>query len=66
MCADGQEVAKFANIKAMPTFIAWKKGEKIGDLTGAVPAKLVVSVRRTSSRPSPTSSPHPHEATPDL
>lgn len=27
----------------MPTFVAYKKGEKVGSLTGAVPAKLVVS-----------------------
>ena len=27
----------------MPTFVAFKKGERIGDLTGAVPAKLTVS-----------------------
>lgn len=27
----------------MPTFLAFKKGEKIGELTGAVPAKLKVS-----------------------
>lgn len=26
----------------MPTFLAFKKGEKIGELTGAVPAKLKV------------------------
>lgn len=27
----------------MPTFIAYKKGEKIDTMTGAVPAKLTVS-----------------------
>lgn len=35
-----QEVAADQKIKAMPTFKAYKKGEVIGELTGAVPAKL--------------------------
>ncbi|GHJ86608.1 hypothetical protein NliqN6_3010 [Naganishia liquefaciens] len=34
------EVAKECSIRAMPTFLAFKKGEKIGELTGAAPAKL--------------------------
>jgi len=29
----------------MPTFIAYKKGEKIDTVTGAVPAKITVSLR---------------------
>jgi hypothetical protein len=29
----------------MPTFIAYKDGKKIGEVTGAVPAKLTVSAR---------------------
>jgi hypothetical protein len=30
----------------MPTFIAYKKGEKIETITGAVPAKITVSSYR--------------------
>lgn len=39
----------------MPTFIAYKKGEKIDSVTGAVPAKLVVSVLFLPTNSSPTS-----------
>lgn len=30
-------------MRAMPTFVAYNKGEKVKDLTGAQPAKLAVS-----------------------
>jgi len=38
-----QQIAQEQGIKAMPTFIAYKKGEKIETITGAVPAKITVS-----------------------
>ncbi|KAG8982510.1 hypothetical protein FRB90_006730 [Tulasnella sp. 427] len=34
------DVSQEAGIRAMPTFIAFKKGEKIGDLVGANPGGL--------------------------
>lgn len=36
-----QDVSQQCSIRAMPTFHAYKNGKKIGELTGAVPAKLV-------------------------
>nr|ODN89103.1 thioredoxin [Cryptococcus depauperatus CBS 7841] len=42
---DAQEkIAKEANVKAMPTFVAYKGGEVIDTVVGAVPKKLEVSV----------------------
>lgn len=38
-----QEIAQEQGIRAMPTFIAYKNGERVADVTGAVPAKLTVS-----------------------
>lgn len=37
-----QEISEFVGIRAMPTFIAYKNGEKIGDSVGANPANLQV------------------------
>ncbi|KAI9638928.1 thioredoxin-like protein, partial [Dioszegia hungarica] len=34
------EVAQEVGVRAMPTFVAYNKGEKVKDLTGAQPAKL--------------------------
>lgn len=34
----------------MPTFIAYKKGEKIETVTGAVPAKITVSLAAATMR----------------
>ncbi|KAF9582724.1 hypothetical protein BGW38_010846 [Lunasporangiospora selenospora] len=42
------EVGEKAGIRAMPTFQAYKDGEKVGELTGAVPAKLDALVERLS------------------
>lgn len=39
-----QEISEFAGIRAMPTFIAYKKGEPIKTVTGAKPAELKVSI----------------------
>ena len=38
-----QQIAQEQQIKAMPTFILYKNGEKVETVTGAVPAKLTVS-----------------------
>ncbi|KAG8894733.1 hypothetical protein FRC00_008521 [Tulasnella sp. 408] len=38
-----EDVSQEVGIKAMPTFIAFKKGEKVGELVGANPGKLEVS-----------------------
>jgi len=35
-----QEIIQEAGLRAMPTFIAWRKGEKIGDVVGANPGGL--------------------------
>ncbi|WVF70765.1 thioredoxin [Kwoniella sp. CBS 6097] len=35
-----EQIAKEAGIKAMPTFIAYKDGQPIETVTGAVPGKL--------------------------
>lgn len=43
-CADcSQEASAFAKVKAMPTFQAYKNGNKIGEVVGANVAKLTVS-----------------------
>ncbi|KAF8633607.1 hypothetical protein AX15_001395 [Amanita polypyramis BW_CC] len=34
------EISQEVGIRAMPTFILYKDGNKVGDLVGAVPAKL--------------------------
>lgn len=39
-----QDVAQDQGIKAMPTFKAYKDGQVIDEFTGAVPAKLTVSI----------------------
>jgi thioredoxin-related protein len=38
-----EDVAKEQDIRAMPTFKAYKNGKVIDQITGAVPAKLTVS-----------------------
>ena len=37
-----QQVAQEVGIRSMPTFIAYKNGEKIDSIVGAAPAKLNV------------------------
>ncbi|KAI5452330.1 hypothetical protein NCC49_000892 [Naganishia albida] len=43
------EIAQALSIRAMPTFLAFKKGEKIGELTGAVPAKLKALIEQAAA-----------------
>ncbi|KAL1406287.1 hypothetical protein Q8F55_007983 [Vanrija albida] len=43
------EIAQEQGIKAMPTFKAYKDGEVIDQLTGAVPAKLTALVEKAAS-----------------
>ncbi|KAJ9102631.1 hypothetical protein QFC19_004740 [Naganishia cerealis] len=43
------EIAQACSIRAMPTFLAFKKGVKIGELTGAVPAKLKALIEQAAS-----------------
>lgn len=38
-----QRISEEVGIKAMPTFVAFKKGEKTGSIVGADPTKLKVS-----------------------
>lgn len=38
-----QEVSEEVGIKAMPTFMVFKDGEKLGELVGADPDELQVS-----------------------
>ncbi|WWC66532.1 thioredoxin [Kwoniella pini CBS 10737] len=44
-----EEIALFAGIKAMPTFIAYKDGQPIETVTGAVPAKLNALLEKISA-----------------
>lgn len=40
-----EQISQEVNIKAMPTFVFFKNGEKLGDVVGANPQKLQVSQR---------------------
>ncbi|KAF8555116.1 thioredoxin [Imleria badia] len=42
---DQPEIAQEVGIRAMPTFIAFKDGNKVGDLVGAAPQRLEALVR---------------------
>nr|ODO02561.1 thioredoxin [Cryptococcus depauperatus CBS 7855] len=47
---DAQEkIAKEANVKAMPTFVAYKGGEVIDTVVGAVPKKLEDLLQKVSA-----------------
>ncbi|KAJ9097216.1 hypothetical protein QFC21_004885 [Naganishia friedmannii] len=43
------EIAQACSIRAMPTFLAFKKGDKIGEFSGAAPAKLKALVEQAAS-----------------
>ncbi|KAI0993846.1 hypothetical protein K3495_g14339 [Podosphaera aphanis] len=43
------DIAKALNIKAMPTFIIFKDGEKIADVIGANPSAIQEQLNRISS-----------------
>jgi len=45
-----EQISQEVNIKAMPTFVFFKNGEKLGDVVGANPQKLQVSLRTILSR----------------
>jgi thioredoxin 1 len=41
------DVAQELGIRAMPTFILFKKGEKAGEVVGANPPALVAAIKKT-------------------
>ncbi|WVR05756.1 thioredoxin [Kwoniella sp. DSM 27419] len=44
-----EAIAKEANIKAMPTFIAYKDGKPVDTVTGASPGKLVEMLNKLTA-----------------
>ncbi|KAF8971854.1 putative thioredoxin [Flammula alnicola] len=43
------EISQEVGIRAMPTFLLFKDGNKIGDVVGAVPPKLEALVKQATS-----------------
>jgi len=44
-----EQIAQEAGIRAMPTFVLFKNGEKISDFSGAHPAKLEALIKEAKS-----------------
>ncbi|CAI7631492.1 unnamed protein product [Penicillium bialowiezense] len=44
-----EEISQEAGVRAMPTFMAFKDGEKVGELVGANPQKLMELVGQFAS-----------------